>query len=142
MSDTLIKAALKTAFNNISPYIVTAWGNTKPLNASGAEVEITNGVPYQRVHVLGVTDNPTLGSDHYRVNGYMQIDLCYQQGKGEYAADTRAELIKTTFKRGYSFTSGGVTVVINKTPETMTNGRNEGDRFIKTVKVYFFCNIN
>ena len=134
MSAVAISAALETALNGITPAVATNWENSPYTPISGT--------PYQRVYVLGVTDNPTLGSDHYRVDGYMQIDLCYPQMTGKGAANTRAELIKTTFKRGYSFTSGGITVVINKTPETMTNGRNEGDRFIKTVKVYFFCNIN
>lgn len=133
MSQALIRAALETALNGISPALATAWEN--------APFTPVAGTAYQRAYIKGVTDNPTVGGNHYRVNGYMQVNLCYPLQTGTSAANTRAELIKTTFKRGYSFTSGGVTVVIDKTPDGMEGGRVDGDRFVLPVKIYFFCDI-
>jgi hypothetical protein len=53
---------------------------------------------------------------------------------------TRAELIRSTFYRGASFTSGGVTVNIEKTPE-IAPGRVEEDRFVIPVKVRIFAHV-
>ena len=133
MSAVAIRAALETALNGIAPALATAWEN--------APFTPTQGTAYQRVFLKGVTDNPTLGGNHYRINGYMQVSLYYPLQTGSSAASTRAELIKTTFKRGYSFTSGGVTVIIDKTPDGMEGGRVDGDRFVLPVKIFFFCDI-
>ena len=133
MSAVAIRAALETALIGITPTLATAWEN--------APFTPTTGTAYQHVFLKGVTDNPTLGGNHYRVNGYMQVNLCYPLQTGSSAASTRAELIKTTFKRGYSFTSGGVTVIIDKTPDGMEGGRVDGDRFVIPVKIFFFCDI-
>lgn len=132
MSIISVRIALETALSGMSPALSTAFENTKFTPVAGT--------PYQLVHLLLASpDNSEFGSRH-REQGYMQVKLMYplQAGTAEVAA--RAELIRSTFKRGNTFSNGGVTVVIDKTPEIVP-GTVEGDRYAVAVKVRFFANI-
>jgi hypothetical protein len=74
-------------------------------------------VPYQRVNLLpAVPENPMFGGG-YREVGFFQLTLYYPIGRGTADAMTRAELVRSTFPRGSSFSSGGVTVHVSKTPQ-------------------------
>lgn len=96
--------------------------------------------PYQQVNILfAAPDNTEYGSRH-RELGYMQVKLMYPQAVGTSVVAARAELIRTTFYRGASFTNSGVTVVIEKTPE-VSPGSVDGDRWAVPVKVRFFANL-
>ena len=133
MSVILIRAALETALNSITPAMATSWENY-----SYAPVA---GVPYQAINLLFVQpENPTFGSAFHREVGYMQVTLNYPLQVGPTTAATRAELIRAKFFRGASFTSGGVTVVIHRTPE-ISSGRVDGDRWAVPVKVFFYSDI-
>lgn len=97
--------------------------------------------PYQRVWFMDfMTDNPSFGDGFHRIETYLQIDLYYPTGYGTKSIDTRAELIKSTFKRGASFSYSGVTVIIGKTPE-IGAGMVEGDRYKKIVKITYWADI-
>jgi len=131
MSAIKIKAALESALNSMTA-LATAWENIE-------YVPVT-GTPYQQVNILmAEPDNNEYGRT-YREIGYMQIKLMYPLKNGSLTAITRAELIRSTFYRGASFTSSGVTVVIDKTPE-ISEGSVEGDRWAIPVKIRFFANI-
>jgi hypothetical protein len=133
MSQLAIRAALQTELAAITPALLTAYQNAHftPPQPS---------IPYQRVNLLFATpDNSVYGSE-YIEQGYMQITLVYPQGAGPTAAVTRAELIRTTFARGNSYTSDGVVITINRTPE-ITDGSPEDGRFVILVKVPFFAHI-
>lgn len=133
MSVVAIRAALETALNGMNPTIATAWENVA--------FTPTPGTPYQQVNVLfAEPENNEYGSRHREI-GYMQVKLMYPLQNGTATAAARAELIRTTFYRGATFTSGGVTVVIEKTPE-VSPGSVEGDRYTIPVKVRFFANVN
>ncbi len=130
MSQVAIRAALETKLDSILPAISTNWENTpfKPVN----------GTPYQQVYLLpGEPDNPTMGDGFYRDKGILQINLMYPQLTGTGTAAARAELIRTTFKRGTSIISGGITVIIEKTPE-IGQGRPDGDRWFIPVRIRWF----
>ena len=132
MSTVSIRAALEVALNAMTPVLSTAWENAPFLPVAGT--------PYQAVHVLFASpDNVTFGSAHIE-RGYMQVKLMYPLQVGTAVVAARAEAIRTAFKRGNSFTSGGVTVHIEKTPE-ISPGTVEGDRFALPVKVRFFSNV-
>lgn len=74
------------------------------------------GVPCQRVLLIPAKpENPSFGSNHVRELGFLQITLYYPVQLGTYDVMTRAELIKSTFKRGASFSYGGLTVNISGT---------------------------
>lgn len=131
MTQALAEAALETALNAMSPALATAWRNT-PFTP-------TAGTPYQRVAFLYADpDNPVFGAGHQE-RGYMQIDLMYPMGAGPATAAARAELLRTTFARGSSFTASGTTPIIERTP-SISDGVIEGDRWKVTVKIRFYVN--
>ena len=133
MSITAVRAALQTKLNGMAA-LATAW--------EGVGYTPVTGTPYQSVFVLPAEpENPTFGDDFYREQGIFQVSLFYPIGAGTAAAETRAELIRTTFKRGTSMTSGTVTVIVNKTPE-ISPGRVDGDRWHIPVKIQWFAGIN
>lgn len=133
MSIISVRAALETALNGITGSVPTAWENSpyKPIT----------GTAYQAAYLLPVTENPTMGDDYHRISGVFQINLFYPLQAGTKNAATRAELIKTTFKRGNSYTSGSVTVRIEKTPE-IGQGRVDGAWWMVPVKIRFFAGVN
>lgn len=132
MSIVSITQALETALNSITPSIQTAWEN-KPFKP-------TTDIEYQRVFILSDTENPTMGGDHYREIGYMQVDLMYPPEDGSLPSRTRAELIRDAFKRGNSFIKDGVTVHISDTPK-IDDSRNEDDRYKTIIRIPFFADI-
>jgi len=130
MSIGSVRAALEAKLNGITPALATAWQN--------APYTPVAGTAYQQVFLLPATpSNPTLGDGFYREQGIFQITLMYPIQAGSSAAETRAELIRTAFKRGTSMTSGGVTVKVEATPE-ISQGRVDGDRWAVPVKVRWF----
>ena len=133
MSIVSVRAALETKLNAMTPALATAWEN--------APYTPIAGTPYQAVYLLPTVENPTMGDGFYRELGIFQISLFYPLQAGPGAAAARAELIRTSFKRGTSMVSGTVTVRIGNTPE-IGQGRIEGDRWHVPVKCRFFAGIN
>lgn len=134
MSALLVRAALETALAAMSPPLATAWENVPY-----APVQ---GTPYQRATVLLAEPvNSEIGRQGLHMEqGFMQVDLAYPLNAGTHDAITRAELIRTTFYRGASFTASGVTVNIERTPE-IAPGRVEADRFVIPVRIRFYAHI-
>lgn len=123
-----INAALQVALNAMSPALATAWENVTFVPV--------NGTPYQRVFFLyAEPDNEEFGTG-YLDQGYMQINLMYPLDAGDGAARARGELLRTTFKRGNSFTSGGQTTTITRTP-AIGQGAPDGDRWAVPVRIRF-----
>jgi hypothetical protein len=134
MSAIKIRAALETALNGITPTIATAWENS-------AFLSLASSVPYQQVNVLfAEPDDPTYGDTYHLEQGFMQVKLMYPLQAGSLAAMTRAELIRMTFYRGASFSNGGITVVISRTP-SISPGNVEGDRWAVIVKIRFTAQV-
>lgn len=77
------------------------------------------GLPYQTGSlILAKPDNTEYGPN-YIEQGIYQIDLAYPSQVGTKDCEARAALIRTTFKRGYTFTSGGIIVSVMGTPWIM-----------------------
>lgn len=133
-----IRTALEAKLEAMTPALATAWQNRafKPVT----------GTPYQQVFLLPATpSNPTMGDGYYREQGIFQITLMYPLGTptipaGPAEAEKRAELIRTAFKRGTSMTSGGIMVIVEKTPE-IGQGRPDGDRWFIPIKIRYFAEI-
>ena len=105
-----VRQALEVGLFAMTPPLPTSWENQNFIPVTG--------VSYQRVTLVpSMPDNSTFGDGHYQERGLLFIELHYPINNGSVTAATRAELIRTTFKRGASFTNGGVTVIIEKTPE-------------------------
>lgn len=133
MSQLKIKKAFEEYLDGLQPPIETTYDNVnfKP----------TADVPYQFVSILfAKPENPSLGDDFYRERGYLQVSLKYPQNIGAGDAMARGELIRGWFKRGLSLEEGGVTAIVEETPE-IRPGNNEGDRYVVNVFVRFFSNI-
>jgi hypothetical protein len=133
MSISLIRIALETHLNTISPLIQTAYENV-PFTP-------VTGVPYQQVFLLPATPaNPTMGDGYYREQGIFQVTLMYPLQAGPKTAADKAEAIRTAFKRGLTLTSWSVNVTIDRTPE-IGEGRVDGDRWSVPIKIRWFANI-
>jgi len=132
MSIVSVRAALQTELNNIPGSIDVAWENVK--------YDPIDGTPYQAAYVLPSVENPTMGDDYHRLIGIFKVNLYYPLLAGTATAEARAELIKTTFKRGTSMTSGGITVRVNKTPEIL-QGRADGDRWMIPINIRWFAGV-
>ena len=109
MSLNNIRAPLEVALFSILPKIETAWENV--------EFTPTPGTPWQEVRFLfNEPDNSTLYDGYHQERGVVQIALHYPVNRGAHAAAERAELIRAVFRRGATFTNGGVTTQIESTP--------------------------
>lgn len=128
-----IRAALETALNAMSPSLATAWENV-PFEPPAPTTA------YQRATILLAQPNNTSIGGTFQEIGILQVDLMYPQDTGADAAEDRAALLRTTFKRGTSFTNSGITVTSERTPEIMP-GRNEEGRFVIPVRIRFFAHI-
>lgn len=130
MSFAAIATAMEVALNAMSPALATAWENV--------DYSPVEGTPYQAVFLLPAEpDNPEMGR-LAREQGILQISLRYPLGAGAATAQARAELIRTTFYRGASFTASGVTTTIERTPHILP-GRVEEDRFVIPVRIRFYA---
>lgn len=113
---------------------LTAWSNvafaTPPFN-----------VPYQRISfVFAKPDNPTFGSNHRRELGFLQATLYYPIQQGLLDIMTRAELFRSTFPRGSSFSKDGIVVNIPETPAIIELPP-LSDNVVSVVKIPFWSDI-
>ena len=133
MSQPTIRAALEAALASLAPAIDTAWQNVPYTPVTGR--------PWQAVYLLPVAPhNYSMGDGSRQERGVFQVSLMYPQGQGSAAAGARAEMIAALFRRGASFTKGGITVQVERTPE-IADGREDGDRWMVPVKIRYFCNL-
>lgn len=110
MSLVAIRAALETALDGMSPALATAWEDDEAYTP-------TIGTAWQAVYLLGADARPLeLSGKWHEEPGVFQINLFYPLGAGPAAVETRAELIRTTFKHGSEFTASGVTVTVSNVP--------------------------
>ena len=130
MSISAIRSTLESALDGMAPAIQTAWQNV-PFTP-------VVGTPYQRASLLlAEPDNQEKGAS-FQEQGFLQVDLCYPQSVGANTAEARAELLRTTFKRGTSLANG---ILISHTPEVKT-AYNDGDRFVIPVRIRFHTYIS
>lgn len=106
-----------------APFIPTANGVGGVLSANttaweGVAYATTPGVPYQRVNlIMGTPETPVYGGKFSREVGFFQLTLYFPVQRGTAAIMTRAELIRSTFPRGSSFSNSGIVVNIPRKPE-------------------------
>jgi hypothetical protein len=134
MSMVSIRKALETALAGMTPPLATAWENVL--------FNPTTGVPYQQVNLLAADpNNPSMGDKFRQEVGIFQITLKYTMQTGPGAADARAELLRSIFHRGATFTADGITVTIDRTP-TVSMASQDGDRWSLPVKIRWYANIS
>ncbi len=124
MSISAIRSTLESALDGITPALATSWQNV-PFTP-------VTGTPYQRATLLlAEPDNREFGAS-FQEQGFLQVDLCYPQSVGSNAVEARAELLRTTFKRGTTIGS----LCIDATPE-IKPAYNDGDRYVLPVRIRF-----
>jgi hypothetical protein len=132
MSLTAIRAALEQAVESITPSIATAWENV--------EYRPIEGVPYQRVYIIYADPNNQEYGKNYQEIGMLSINLYYPSKTGANALEQRIELIRQKFARGATFTSGGISVVMNRTPAVGPSFSEDG-RYMRNISARFYVNI-
>ena len=125
MSIIKVRAALETAVSGMAS-LAPAWENVPYTPVPGT--------PYQKINLLPARPDNRENGPNYTEQGILQFSLMYPLEAGSSAAMTRAELIRSTFYRGRSFTSGGVITLITDTPE-IGPAMVDGDRFMVPVRV-------
>lgn len=133
MSALIVKQLLETALAAILPALPTAWQNVpfeRPVNQ-----------PWQKADVLfAAPENPEVGNSFYREQGIFQISLFYPLNVGLGVGLARAQLIRSLFYRGSSFTNGAITAIIAQTPE-IDSGASDETHWMLAVKCRFYANI-
>lgn len=134
MSLLAVQAALETKLKSVDPTFPTAWSNTVFTPTVGQAHQLPTLLPAE-------PDNSVAGaSPPYQDRGLFQITLNFPQGNGSKDALTRAMLIRNSFPVGLSLVSGGITTVIETTPE-IGSGLNEGPWYQIPVRVRWYANI-
>lgn len=128
MSVVAVRAALETALDGMSPALATQYEN--------APFTPTPGTAYQAVALLTAQPRNDEVSASFVEQGLLQITLRYPLNVGPADAAARANLLRSTFRRGASFTKDGVTVTVTRTPEILP-AYTEGDRYALPVRVPF-----
>lgn len=132
-----IKTALETRLKAIASLLPTQWENsafTPPVDSA-----------YQTVHLLPAEPvNPSIlgvaGSEMYREMGIMQVTLVYPARGGAGTALSKAEAIRDWFPRGASYSYGGITAVISRTPR-IGPAMVQDDRYVLPISIPYFANI-
>lgn len=133
MSIVLIRAALETALQQVNADIDIAWENRTYVPQPD--------VPFLKVWLLPAKPSDiTMGKGYRREQGIFQVNVSYPNQEGPRDAAERAELIRSSFPRGATFTSGGVTVAIGGTPEIVT-GMPIADHYQVPVRIPYWANI-
>lgn len=127
MSD--LRLALQAALAAMMPPLATVWENTPYTPVVGA--------PYQRASLLpGTPINDEFGPG-FADQGFFQVSLHYPPNTGPTDAEARALAIRSTFRRGASFTKNGLTVTIMKTPMLLPAMDDDQGRYVKPVSIEY-----
>ena len=130
MSLVNIKAALETALNSITPSMPTFWENMS--------IDEPLSLPMQQVFLITMPPaNPEYGQG-YQERGFIQVSLRYPLKSGSGEAIARAEVIRSHFKRGFSFSFSGDVVTISETPSITASVTL--DHYFLAVKIPFYSN--
>jgi len=130
MSHLSISAAFEKKLALLTPTLATAYEN--------ADYKPVTGTPYQRVKLLPtLPDNSVIASDYYRELGLFEIVLFYPLNAGSGAAKSRANAIKTHFKRGTAMTEDGLIVKVNRTPN-VSQGFKTDDRYAIPITISYY----
>jgi len=133
MSITSIRNALETALASITPAIDIVHENQS--------YDPVAGRPYCEAYLLVATpNNPTMGDGFYQEQGVFQLNLQYPPDQGSFDAAQQAEAIRVLFRRGVSFSDGGVSVMVDRTAE-IGAGRVEAGLWMLPVKVRWHADI-
>jgi len=129
-----IKKALERKLSEVAGSVPTAHEGVEfvpPVNAM-----------YQRTQLLfNDPSDPSFPIGYHRENVQFQIFICDVRGKGTAAAIARAELLRTTFHKGWSTTEGNVLIRSLETPR-IGSAFPTNDRTVIPVLIDLTCEVN
>lgn len=138
MSIVSIRAALEAAVMAITPAIDTVFEGGAFKLAAGSPYQgaykSVAGQEYQKLQMLPADPDGRETGPNRQERGVFQVSLFYPLLKGPGPATSRAELIRATFGRGTSLTSGGVTAHVLDWP-AIAPGYEDGDRWVVPVSI-------
>ena len=103
-----IKKVMETHLLSITPSVPTGF--------EGVDFNPPAGMYQFCQLVVRSPEDPTLGKGYYRERAQFQMFVSIPQGKGTGEALSRAELIRSNFQKGTTFTENGVVISILETP--------------------------
>jgi hypothetical protein len=122
-----IRNALESALASISPAVDIVHENQS--------YNPTADQPYCEAYLLVATpNNPTMGDGFYQESGIFQVNLQYPPEVGTLDAALQAERIRALFRRGATFSDGGVSVMVDRTAE-IGAGRIEAGLWMTPIKI-------
>lgn len=141
MSLVAIRAALELALDGIAPPIRTVW-QRDPFDATVFPAD----EPYQLAHILWNRPANNENSASWTEIGLFQVTLCYPAPgdsvpTGQALLESRADLLRHTFRRTASFSALGATVTIDKTAELLPAYAHQG-RDCLPVRCPFYAHIS
>jgi hypothetical protein len=141
MSEALIRNALVTAYEDGAFGLETFYQNVKLSHPSKLK-QPPSGQPWAYltqttadIAPMGLGDQ---GDDEHK--GFMQIDLNYPLDIGEGLILAKFDAIKSYFKAGRSFVSGGQVVIIRSCGRS--SGRVVEQNYRISVSVYWFARVS
>lgn len=138
MSIVLIRQALETALDALDPPLPTAWENGDLDDGEGG-AQVPAG-PYQSVWLLLANPVNSENSASHMEHGFLQVNLRYPTGDGTADAGGRAELIRAHFRRGTTFTRGGIAVTVDGTP-AVAQAMQDNKRYVVPIRIPFFSHV-
>ena len=110
MSLPQIRRALEKHLAALEPAVPTAWDNVQfSPPADGSVYQEARFVPNE-------PNGEMMDTLSYIELGFLQVALCYPQGKGPRDAENRVDALRAHFRRGTSLVDGGVTTDIIRVP--------------------------
>lgn len=104
------KRAMERVLLAITPSIPTAF--------ESVDFEPPVSTMYQRCQfMINPPDDPVFTAGYHRENIQMQVFVTDTKGHGTTAANTRAELIRSTFYKGRTWIEGSTRIHILRTPQ-------------------------
>lgn len=131
MSLNKVYTAFITKINTLTPLIDTAYENKDYIPTTGKE--------YQEVYILPSSNNvPYINETSYKMEGLVQITLCYPINEGRSKAMDRANLYMGLFPVGTVLTIDSLKIRIKGVPQITNLGVDTG-RYKIALRVGFIC---
>jgi hypothetical protein len=134
MTRQIIRSALQSRLNSLSPAWPIAWENIK--------YTPTVGTPWQQAAILFAETAPAgFGADAGEEwSGYLQVTIYSPATKGPKVAEDRADLIRgkaALFYRGLNITKDGLRVIIQQPYDALPI--QDADWWALPVRIPFVC---
>jgi hypothetical protein len=120
MSLPQIRRALEKHLAALAPALPTSWDNV------GFSPPADGSVYQEAKLVPNEPNGEMMDTLTYIEQGFLQVALCYPQGKGPRDAENRVDALRRHFRRGTTLIEGGVVTEIVRIPAVASGVPDEG----------------